>query len=211
MQKPTDLTYYQNSNLRKFEISSWYCYIFEPCCKHIRYFFFSVVTASGSNTELRKQLAEPKNMLTTLVQESAGSIYNLNRLEARKRSSVKKASTIISQSIAEENSSHAMECQVCDCLSTIDGQGWLMCHRCISPSNIYWFCNCIYWSYEINRLTFLNTPSYISSIFSKFLRTLAKLESIFFMRFLIWFKTSDKAAFTFMMIFKLAAKFRLVR
>merc|ERR1711860_240072 len=65
----------------------------------------SVVTASGPNTELRKYLAEPKNLLTTLVQESAGSIYNLNRLEARKRSSVKKASTIISQSIAEENSS----------------------------------------------------------------------------------------------------------
>ena len=97
-------------------------------------FFFSVVTASGSNTELRKQLSEPKNMLTTLVQESAGSIYNLNRLEARKRSSVKKASTIISQSIAEENSSHAMECQVCDCLSTVDGQGRLMCHRCINDS-----------------------------------------------------------------------------
>ena len=94
----------------------------------------SVMTASGPNRELRKQLADPKNLLTTLVEESAGSIYNLNRLEARKRSSVKRASTIISQSVAQENSNHALECQVCDCLSTVDGQGRLMCHRCISPS-----------------------------------------------------------------------------
>jgi len=92
----------------------------------------SVITASGGNTELRKQLDEPKSLLNTLVQESSGSIFDLTRLEARKRSSVKKATTIISASIAEQ--SHAMECQVCDCLSTSDGKGRLMCHRCISPS-----------------------------------------------------------------------------
>ena len=92
----------------------------------------SVITASGADSELRKQLAEGKNLLKTLVQESRGSLFDLSRFEARKRSSVKKATTIISGSIAEQ--SRALECQVCDCLSNSDGKGRLMCHRCISPS-----------------------------------------------------------------------------
>jgi len=92
----------------------------------------SVVTASGMDQDLRRQLKDPKNLLSTLAQESGGSAFDLDRLENGKRTTVKKASTMMGKSIAEL--SDPLECQVCDCLANANGKGRLMCHRCILPS-----------------------------------------------------------------------------
>jgi len=90
-----------------------------------------VVTASGLDQAFRRQLKDPKNLLSTLAQESGGSVFDLDRLESRKRTSVKKASTMMAKSIAQL--SRPLDCQVCDCLANADGKGRLMCHRCILP------------------------------------------------------------------------------
>merc|ERR1711997_789688 len=68
----------------------------------------SVVTASGMDQDLRRQL------------------------ENGKRTTVKKASTMMGKTIAEL--SDPLECQVCDCLANANGKGRLMCHRCVLPS-----------------------------------------------------------------------------
>jgi hypothetical protein len=92
----------------------------------------SVITASGSDQDLRRQLKNPKDHLSTLAQESGGTVFNLNKLATRKRSTAKKASSVISQEVARL--CQPSECQVCDCLANADGQGRLMCHKCILPS-----------------------------------------------------------------------------
>lgn len=91
-----------------------------------------VLTASGLDTSLRAQIQDPKTHLTTLAQESGGLVFDLDQLFVKKRVTLKKASTAMSKSVGKL--SQPTECQVCDCLANADGQGRLMCHKCILPT-----------------------------------------------------------------------------
>lgn len=92
----------------------------------------AVITPSELSRDLRRQLKDPKDHLSTLAQESGGSVLDLERLASSKRLTAKKASTMFSLAFAQL--SRPLDCQVCDCLSDADGQGIFMCHRCVLPS-----------------------------------------------------------------------------
>lgn len=92
----------------------------------------AVITSSQFDQDLRRQLKDPKDHVSTLAQETGGSVFDLNRLASGKRVTAKKASTMVGKAIAEL--SRPLECQVCDCLANADGKGRLMCHRCVMPS-----------------------------------------------------------------------------
>lgn len=93
----------------------------------------NVIRGSGLDQDpsLRRALKSPKELLTTLVQEVNGSVFDLEKLVQRQRQ-VKRASTAFSKVVADL--SQPLACQVCDCLSGEDGRGRLMCHKCILPS-----------------------------------------------------------------------------
>merc|ERR1712083_644378 len=82
--------------------------------------------------DLRRQLKDPKDQVSTLAQESGGVVFDLNRLKSRKRTMAKKASTMMGKALAEL--SQPLDCEVCDCLADADGNGRVMCHRCVLPS-----------------------------------------------------------------------------
>merc|ERR1711990_674653 len=63
----------------------------------------SVITASALDKDLRRQLKDPKDQVSTLAQESGGAVFDLNRLKSRKRT------------LAEL--SKPLGCEVCDCLA----------------------------------------------------------------------------------------------
>ena len=92
----------------------------------------SVITASALDKDLRRQLKDPKDQVSTLAQESGGAVFDLNRLKSRKRTLAKKASTMMGKALAEL--SKPLGCEVCDCLADADGKGRVMCHRCVLPS-----------------------------------------------------------------------------
>jgi len=92
----------------------------------------AVVTASSLDKDLRRQLKDPKDQVSTLAQESGGVVFDLNRLKSRKRTMAKKASTMMGKALAEL--SQPLDCEVCDCLADADGKGRVMCHRCVLPS-----------------------------------------------------------------------------
>merc|ERR1712216_789418 len=102
----------------------------------------SVITASALDKDLRRQLKDPKDQVSTLAQESGGAVFDLNRLKSRKRTLAKKASTLMGKALAEL--SKPLGCEVCDCLADADGKGRVMClmrltfHRhCIAKSAKY--------------------------------------------------------------------------
>ena len=92
----------------------------------------TVITASSSDGPLRRQLKDPKDFVTTLAQETGGAVFTLKKLDVRKRTTAKKASSVIAREVAVR--SHPSECQVCDCLANADGEGQLQCHKCILPA-----------------------------------------------------------------------------
>jgi len=92
----------------------------------------NVLTASGMDSSLRPQIQDPKTHLTTLTQESGGLVFDLGRLSIKKKATLKKASTAMSKALS--NLSQPVQCQVCDCIANPDGQGQLMCHKCILPT-----------------------------------------------------------------------------
>ena len=92
----------------------------------------AVITASTLDKDLRRQLKDPKDQVSTLAQESGGAVFDLNRLKSRKRTMAKKATTMMGKALAEL--SQPLDCEVCDCLADADGQGRVMCHRCVLPS-----------------------------------------------------------------------------
>ncbi len=92
----------------------------------------SVITASGSDVPLRRQLKDPKDYVSTLAQETGGTVFTLDKLASRKRTTAKKASTVIARELALR--SHPSECQICDCIATADGEGQQQCHKCIMPA-----------------------------------------------------------------------------
>merc|ERR1712117_933650 len=92
----------------------------------------SVVTASSLDKDLRRQLKDPKDQVSTLAQESGGVVFDLNRLKSRKRTMAKKASTMMGKALAQL--SKPLDCEVCDCLADADGKGRVMCPRCVLPS-----------------------------------------------------------------------------
>merc|ERR1719273_1093690 len=92
----------------------------------------AVITASTLDKDLRRQLKDPKDQVSTLAQESGGAVFDLNRLKSRKRNLAKKATTMMGKALAEL--SQPLDCEVCDCLADADGKGRVMCHRCVLPS-----------------------------------------------------------------------------
>ena len=91
-----------------------------------------VLTASRLDASLRPQIQDPKTHLTTLTQESGGLVFDLDQLLSKKRMTLKKASTALSKAVSQL--SEPVDCQVCDCLPSSDGQGLMMCHKCILPT-----------------------------------------------------------------------------
>ncbi len=94
----------------------------------------SVITAGRFDKDLRRQLKDPKDHLSTLAQESGGSAFDLDRLSSSKKMTAKKAKTMVGKSVA--HLTQATQCEVCDCLASADGKGRLMCHRCVLPYDI---------------------------------------------------------------------------
>jgi len=92
----------------------------------------TVVTASTLDHDLRRQIQDPKDQVSTLAQESGGVVFDLNKLKSRKRTMAKKASTMMGKAVAEL--SQPLDCELCDCLADADGKGRVMCHRCVLPS-----------------------------------------------------------------------------
>ena len=92
----------------------------------------AVITASTLDKDLRRQLKDPKDQVSTLAQESGGAVFDLNRLKSRKRNLAKKATTMMGKALADL--SQPLDCEVCDCLADADGKGRVMCHRCVLPS-----------------------------------------------------------------------------
>ena len=58
--------------------------------------------------------------------------FTAGQLFSKKRTTLKKASTAMSKAVSKL--SKPEQCQVCDCIPNADGQGRLMCHKCILPT-----------------------------------------------------------------------------
>merc|ERR1712203_31575 len=91
----------------------------------------AVITASTLDKDLRRQLKDPKDQVSTLAQESGGAVFDLNRLKSRKRTMAKKATTMMGKALA--NLANLWIAKYVT-LADADGQGRVMCHRCVLPS-----------------------------------------------------------------------------
>ena len=79
---------------------------------------------------LRRQIRPPKDFISTLSLESGGSVWRMSAF-GPERSNAKRAGSALAAAAALR--AQPPPCQTCDCLPSRDGQGELLCRRCVLP------------------------------------------------------------------------------
>lgn len=81
--------------------------------------------------ELRRQLVLPKDFCTPLALETNGTLFDLEKMINSQSTEIKQFVDIFAHRVAA--TAQPSPCQRCDCIGDRDGNGSILCQRCVSP------------------------------------------------------------------------------
>lgn len=81
--------------------------------------------------ELRRQLVLPKDFCTPLALETNGTLFDLEKMVSSQSTEIKQFVDIFAHRVAA--TAQPSPCQRCDCIGDRDGNGTILCQRCVSP------------------------------------------------------------------------------